>query len=715
MEIRKFTTLVPAVRFLAASISMRRRSIWNSRRLFCLGLLCWVSLTSALGWAAERNESLTVLAPTPDRRQIEEMMRSYLRGLAHEALDRRLQKYGSLKTADEITAYQQAMRQFFVEQLGGFPERTPLNARVVGQKTYDDYRMEKVIYESQPGFYVTAILYLPRTEPPYPGVLLVCGHSETGKAAYQQVGVFLAASGMAALCPDPIGQGERKQLLDDEGKGDYRATTEHMIAGIAPILLGRSLATYMIWDGIRGIDYLASRPEIDPRRIGCTGNSGGGNRTSYLMALDERIVAAAPSCFITTTRRKNESPGPGDAEQNIHAQIACGMDHPDYILMRAPRPTLILSATQDYVPIEGAWEAFRQAKRLYTRLGHAERVDLAEADERHGFSLHLRTAAVRWMRRWLLETDDAVTEEEWLLEPIEELQCTPRGQVLLMPGTRSIFDLNVEREQQLAVGRERLWAETDTGEIVKQVRKIAGIRKLDELPRPKVEDRGTVPRDGYRVDKLILRWEPGIDLPALRFRPDRPSDEPCLYLHGQGKHVDAAPGGPIEKLARAGHVVLAVDLRGCGETRTTPWRYGNAVEFAGGNVAEFFIAYMLGKSFVGMRAEDVLVSARFLTEGDRGARPDRVHVIAVGEAGPAALHAVALEPKLFASLTLRRSLMSWSSVIHTPVTRGALTNIVHGALETYDLPDLVSLVGPRLVAIEEPVDARGQVVKPPDL
>ena len=671
-------------------------------------LLALTILTWSFAQGHDKPEDLAVLPPAGNRPRTEEMMRSYLRGLAHEALDRRLAKYETLETPEQIAAYQQSMRRFFLDQLGGFPRRTPLDARVVDRKTYDDYRLEKVIYESRPGFHVTALFYLPRTQPPYPGVLLLCGHSETGKAAYQHAGIFLAKNGMAVLCPDPIGQGERKQILDDRGKGRYRATTEHMIAGIGPILLGQSVATYMIWDGIRGIDYLASRPEVDPDRIGCTGNSGGGNRTSYLMALDERVKCAAPSCFITTTRRKNESPGPGDAEQNIHAQIAHGMDHADYILMRAPRPTLILSATQDYVPIEGAWDAFRQAKRLYGRLGHAERVDLVETDERHGFSTDLRTGAVRWMRRWLLDQDDAVTEAECPIESDKALQCTPDGQVLLMPGARSVFDLYAERERQLAGERKRLQQELNTEQLRTKIRRLAGIRKLKDLPKPEVEQRGTLKRSGYRIDKLILRPEPGIKLPALRFRPDVAGDGRLyLYLHGEGKHVDAAGGGPIEQLVAAGHTVLAVDLRGSGETRTTPWRYKNVLEFAGSNVAEFFIAYMLDKSFVGMRAEDVLISARFLASP---ARPAPIHVIAIGEAGPAALHAVALEPKQFASLTLRRSLVSWSDVVHTPLSKGALINTVHGALSVYDLPDLISLAGAGRVTIKEPVDARGEVV-----
>ena len=103
--------------------------------------------------------------------------------------------------------------------------------------------------------------------------------------------------------------------------------------------------------------------------------------TSYLMALDDRIVAAAPSCFLTTTRRKNDNPGPGDAEQNIFGQISYGMDHPDYVLMRAPKPTLICAATRDFVPIEGTWETFRQAKRIYARLGFSERIGLVVGTE----------------------------------------------------------------------------------------------------------------------------------------------------------------------------------------------------------------------------------------------------------------------------------------------------------------------------------------------
>ncbi len=643
------------------------------------------------------------------------VLRDHLRPLVHAALDRRLRAYEELKTAEQIHAYQQRLRAEFIGSLGGFPDRTPLRPRIVGRLEGDGFRAEKLIYESRPGFHVTAVLYLPEAEPPYPGVLLPCGHSENGKAAelYQRAAILMARNGLAVLCYDPIGQGERKQILQDSAgrsatvKGRFRPTGEHNLAGVAPILLGQNLATHRIWDGIRSIDYLAGRHDIDESRIGCTGNSGGGLMTAYLMALDPRIVAAASSCFITTTRRKNDDPGPGDAEQNIFAQTAYGMDHADYILMRAPKPTLILSATRDFVPIAGAWETFRQAKRLYTRLGVPERVDLVEADEEHGFSLHLRTGACRWMRRWLLNRVDEVTESDFDVFSDRQLQCTPRGQVLLLEGARSVFQLYRAEEATLRRHREPSWRRMTGEERRAKVRETAGIRPFSEIPTPETQASGTVQRIGYRIEKLILKSDGGFPLPALRFVPGRFSGESTLYLNGRGKQADAGSGGPIESLVLSGHQVLAVDLTGLGETESTAWRYDP--EYIGSNSAEYFIAYMLGRSLVGMRAEDVLVCARHLNA--QSGEVKGVNLVAVGRAGVAALHAAAVEPQLFRRVTVRDSIDSWRRVIETDVTVDQLENTVHGALRRYDLEDLVRLAGRDRVVFERIRTASGALIE----
>ena len=285
------------------------------------------------------------------------MLHAYLMTRVRQSLDRRDAAYETLKTPAQIKAYQSRMRQFFFDQVGELPPRTPLHARVVGQLTQDGYRVEKVLFESQPHFFVTALLYLPDCKPPYPGVLVPCGHSANGKARdlYQRAPILIAKNGMAALCYDPIDQGERHQLLDESGKPVISSSTQgHNMTGVGAALLGRNTASYRIWDGMRAIDYLASRPEVDPNRIGCTGISGGGTMTSYLMALDDRVQAAAPGCYLTSLQRLLETIGPQDAEQNIFGQITYGMDHADYILMRVPKPTLMMTATADYFDISGA-------------------------------------------------------------------------------------------------------------------------------------------------------------------------------------------------------------------------------------------------------------------------------------------------------------------------------------------------------------------------
>lgn len=665
-----------------------------------------------LAATSTRGEDLNVLteenASVPPR----EMLTVYLRKLTEVEFDRREREFEELIPAGSAAMgrWQFVLREKFIERLGGFPERTPLNPQIVGTVTGRGYKIEKIIFESRPQFFVTANLYLPLTPGPYPGILFPCGHSENGKAAeaYQRTCMLLARTGMAVLIYDPVGQGERKQILkrDDSGlpiaEGVFPSTSEHTITGVAPILLGESLATYRIWDGMRGIDYLCSRPDIDPKRIGCTGNSGGGLMTSYLMALDTRIKAAAPGCFITTTRRKNISPGPGDAEQNIFGQIADGLDHPDYIKLAAPSSVLVLSATKDFVPIQGAWEAFREAKRYYTAMGIPERVNLVEANEKHGYTRPLRTAAARWMSRWLKDIDADVPEFDLPIHGDEELQCTPHGQVLLLAGARSLTDLYVERAAALKA--RRIPREPDVQR--QQIQAIVQMREQKEIV--KLERVGVVERKGYKIEKMILKPEPGIVLPVLLFRPEKPNAMLRLYVHGDGKHVDAGVGGPIEQLVLAGDTVAAVDLRGDGETETKAWRFSEA--YAGANAAEYFVAYMLGRSLVAMRADDVLSAVKAVSAMESNV----VRVIAIGDAGVPVLHAAALYPEWFRNVTLRNSITSWETVVKTPVSIRQLENTVHGAMKVYDLPDLMDMMQIDGLVIENPVDAAGKGVSVPE-
>lgn len=606
-----------------------------------------------------------------------QMLRTYLDAEAKEAFAAREARFEALETKEDIAEYQAKMRDFFVTQLGGFPERGPLNARTVGEGEVAGVAYEKVIYESLPGYPVTALFFKPDAEPPYPAVLVPCGHSNNGKAsdAYQRACILLAKNGIAALIYDPIGQGERYYYLKDDGTPEVGTTMHHTLMGVSAILTGTNIAMYRIYDGMRGIDYLESRPEVDAERIGCSGNSGGGTLSSYIMALDDRVAVAAPSCYLTSFERLLATIGPQDAEQDIYGQIAFGMDHADYIHMRAPKPTLICAATNDFFDIKGTWDTFREAKRIYATLGFSERADIIEYGDDHGFSQPRREAMVRWMCRWLRGVDEPVTEPEFDVLTDEEALCTPEGHVITLPDTRTYFEVIQARLAGLLEKRNVPDAAV--------VRAIIGARDVGSLPEPSLEDRGNTEHDGMPIKRWAIHSEPGIMLPALDLMPEGEPTHTVLYLDGAGKKT-AVAGGGVAPLLAAGARVIAVDLRGLGETQSDEGAKGWGFH-VGPDWTDYFRAYLLGKSFVGYRVDDIVQCVRAL------GGPVTLH--ATGEATVPALHAAALHPELFETVVLEEGIPSWQDVVETPRARQQLSNAVHGALVAYDLPDLVTLAG----------------------
>lgn len=638
------------------------------------------------------------------------MMRRYLLRQVEQSTRLWQDAYEQRKTPDEIGTYQKCLREKVLAAIGGLPERTPLEPEITGTVSRPGYRVEKIVFQSQPKHYVTALLFLPDVschKPPYPGVLVPCGHNILAKGykSYQSIGAILALNGMAALVFDPIDQGERGQYLGKGGWPKLSSVSGHISIGSGCILLGQNIARFEIWDGMRAIDYLQSRNEVDPQRIGCAGCSGGGTQTSYLMALDDRIRAAAPSCYLTSMARLLSTCGPQDSEQNIFGQLAFGLDHADLIMMRAPSPVLICAATQDDFDISGTWDTFRNAKRLYTRMGFPEHVDILESDVVHSYGPSHREGTARWMSRWLLGKDQHITEPSLTLLTESEYRCTPEGKAMLLPGARSVYDLNEDREKELAKRRQERWATGDRAALLAQVRRLAGIRKLSELPKPKIETCGRIARNGYRIEILLIQPEEGISLPALLFLPEKSMpDSVVVYVHQQGKASDAGADGPIERLVQSGETVLAVDLRGIGETQTSTQGRIYSDEYKDAN-----IAYLLGRSYVGMRTEDILVCARYAAERTAGGRAGVVRLIAVGNIGIAAIHAAALEPDMFATVQISHMLKSWATIIHDRMNKNQMTNIVHGALVHYDLPDLMATLGER-ITVDHPTNAMGERV-----
>lgn len=255
----------------------------------------------------------------------------------------------------------------------------------------DGYSVENIIYESLPGYYVTASLFIPdKVKRPAPAILFCSGHSAEAyrRDLYQLPLLNLVKKGFIVLAFDPAGQGERLQYFDPE-KGESligSSTKEHSYPAVQVFLTSKSIARYFIWDGIRGIDYLASRKEVDRGRIGVHGLSGGGTQTAYISALDDRVKASAPCGYITSYKRLLESIGVQDGEQNLYHQILMGIDHADFIEARAPKPTLIMATTRDFFSIQGTRETYDELKRVYSIYGKPDLIEMVEDDYEHGYT-----------------------------------------------------------------------------------------------------------------------------------------------------------------------------------------------------------------------------------------------------------------------------------------------------------------------------------------
>lgn len=638
--------------------------------------------------APARGEAEAILPPVLDGGPREEMMTRYLLARVDAAWEQWKHNYEARTDPAAIAAYQGERRRYLLNAIGGLPERTPLNPRVTGTRYRDGYRVELVMFESQPGHVVTGNVYVPESsawQPPYPAVLVPCGHYIAGKAAeeYQAMGALLALNGMVALVFDPIDQGERIQL-----SRDFADTRGHMMIAVGSILLGRNTATFEVHDALRALDYVVSRPEVDPRRVGCTGNSGGGTQTTYLTVLDERIRVAAVSCYHHIKHVHVRGPF-GDAENAIFGQLTIPMEPADYLMLRAPEvKTLVCAATEDFLAIDATWTLYRYAKRLYTRLDFPERLAILENDAPHNYNRTQRQSVVRWMARWLQQRDEPIQEPPLDLFEERELYCTPTGAVTDLEGYRSTYILNAEYNAALAVDRCKLWR--NATEALGAVRALTGIRALPELPSPIVNHHGTRRRDGMDVEDVVLEPEHGIYLPARFYSPEVPTAAPVLYLHEACRSF-LENGDERDKLRqwlRAGRPVLALDCRGMGETRNTV--ENSPFPFLGSDYKDVYIAYLLGYSYVAMRAEDILIASRYLAER---AGTDQIILHAAGAIGVPALHAAALEPQCYASVELVETLQSWTSVVEAPQTRNQLANTVHGALRIYDLPDLVTTLG----------------------
>jgi hypothetical protein len=370
-------------------------------RLLLFVQLLFVSLNQL-----QAQESLNVLERWHHFSNASNAMYRHLSSQAFKLLDDRAEKIARLQSGRDWQDRQRVVKSALMEVLGPFPPKTPLNAKTVSVIERPGFRIEKLLFESRPRFYVSAILLIPsEIQDKAPGIIYCSGHSAEGfrSEVYQHVIFNLVKKGFVVLAFDPVGQGERLEYYDLElGRSRVGGpTSEHSVAGTQAFLAGSSQAHYMVWDGIRAVDYLISRPEVDPQRIGITGRSGGGTQSAYIAAVDGRIYAAAPECYITSFRRLLESIGPQDAEQNFYHGLVNGLDYADLLEVRAPRPALLIATTRDFFSIQGVTETAEEVKEAYKALGKPDHFSIAQDDAPHASTKANREAMYAFFQNHL--------------------------------------------------------------------------------------------------------------------------------------------------------------------------------------------------------------------------------------------------------------------------------------------------------------------------
>ncbi len=675
-------------------------SIHSNRRAFAktlAGSLSALALSDLtyLALMAQETES----TPLPPLNRFPRMMQEFLVDQVAAAQSRSIAAKEQLRTRADAEQYVQGVRAKIAQCFGPQPERSDLNARTTGTVERDLYRIEKVIFDSRPNFPVTANLYLPKRSGPIPGVVGSCGHSANGKAAesYQAFAQSLARQGYACLVYDPIGQGERVQYpvsAEKSGKSKYGiGVREHIQAGNQQFLVGEFLGMWRAWDGIRALDYLLTRPEIDPEHVGITGNSGGGTMTTWLCGVESRWTMAAPACFVTTFLHNAENELSADTEQCPPHALALGLEHEDFLAAMAPKPIVILAKERDFFDVRGSEEAFARLKRLYTLLGHPDNISLHVGPTDHGYSIENREAMVRWFNH-CTGFSDAPHEPELVMESDQTLQCTTTGQVA---ADKAATVFTFTRDKALELKKQR---GTVAGEVLRnRIVEVLNLpQALPEAPPLYRILRNVGNRDYPRPFSSIYAVETEPDLFALSYflgdqrhdsRPPRSGKQAMLYVAHRSSDLELRNQAWLRQRItdRPDIPVFTCDVRGIGESLPNTCGLESFDNTYGCDYFYAIHGLMLDRSYLGQKTWDVLRVLQWM----RSFGYEQIDVIASGwgtiSASLASLLSQSWLGACVASVTLHRALESFHALAIDEDYDMPLAYLPLGVLQHFDLPD----------------------------
>lgn len=650
-----------------------------------------LTLLAATALAQDIQPDFNVLHGPAEFQQADRMLAGYLSKLNRAQNEGREQLLRNLRTPGDIARYQTETRALLQRAVGPFPARTPLNPVRTGTLDRGAYVIEKVIFEARPKHFVTANVFVPRNrQPPFPAVITTIGHWGAGKAHedHQRMAAYMARRGILVVTYDVPGQGERiehyspifRRTILDRGSSEYFVTTEHNFVAAHAILAKGSFLHYLLWDGIRTIDYAASRPDVDPSRLAAAGTSGGGWLTEAIAAYDTRIKAAIPVCY-----------GGCAADQLLNTELgALDMD-----ALIAPRPLLLIGATGDSRDnVAGKIRKRDLIAPLYRIQNVPDRLRFMLAESRHGFTDSMYPVAFEFLNGYL--TPSAGPEPAPLApaESESDLNATLTGQVTSSLPSETTFTLARSAARQATRPKPTL-----AGVAAK-----LGI-SVDSPPAPRASVLARFPRPGYSVEKVVYYPEPDIYIPAILFLPAKPQPVPAVVLINEaGKTAGRIVQDYIQPLVESGHAVLTIDPRGMGETAPAAQSSADYRGFTmDGESTAFYAALHLQKTLVGMRVQDVRSAASYLATR-REIDPRRVTVAGFGTGGVLALYAAAFEPNLRAATAIH-ALASYASFAETDLYTVRQSLLAPAVLESFDLPDVAGLAAPRQVTLVNPITA----------
>jgi cephalosporin-C deacetylase-like acetyl esterase len=637
----------------------------------------------------------SVLAQTSSSDPVLDQMNA----IAQHDLQMRAQAIREINSVARAEQRKSIVRAKMLDDIGGLPNyRGPLNARVTGEIRTDSYTIEKVIYESLPGFYITANVYRPNQPGRYPGVLLQAGHTQEGKPENQRVAANLAKKGFVVLCFDPIGQGERVQTYSRQLDAPLAgwSVPEHIEMGAQAQLIGQGLARYFIWDAMRSIDYLASRPDVDASHIGASGCSGGGALTTFMGGLDPRLKVVVPGCYPSSFKPLFATFGP-DAEMVFPHFLASGLDTADFVEESAPTPWLLQSTQYDqyHFTHEGVRLVYEEAQKWYELYGAQKNIGFMIGPGSHGMPLVSREAVYEWMIRWLKNGDGDPHEQPVQMFSNHELQVTSTGNVEGEPGSRKLYQLLLtdfhERQQEKTIPELRV--------------ELRGLKIPTDHSAPRVKILEEKSQLGIRQQHIQFESDPGIWLDATLYLPISQGRKPAVLVLKGNEYFGVMPTITMaEEMAKQGQIVLEMEPRRS-EMKNEEGPYT-------GDWATDIQANLIGENLPALRAHDILRGVDLL-QARADVDPKSIRGAARGVPGIWLLLAAAADPRI-AAIWLDRTPYSLSAALENSMAADLWDAVIPNFALHWDLSDLVKAMGQRRVLWTDPTNwMRGVVALGP--